>query len=269
MTLASVRIRCEEIAIRLACDRAYGIHCVDDIPRHYRAFVCVKPALDTGALATLAKRGIVIWDVLDSTPPQSSVDVYLTSTRAAARMITAPGRRVVIHHYHCNIERRPRLDYGRRIGYVGNEHWYPTLSAIPHDRYFVHGWTRQQVVAAYQGLHIALNLRRTEPVEDRFLPAHAKDRPDHHLHVACNSGIKLINCIGFGLPSVSACEPAYSEIGNDCTMFSDLQTYPSAVAELQHDDDRYQRIVSACRDLEPCFHIDAILDQYRRLVASL
>jgi len=89
------------------------------------------------------------------------------------------------------------------------------------------------------------------------------------IHLALNSGIKLINCIGFGIPSISSDEPAYHEFGEDCTIFSSIRGCAKWVRALQNDDDLYMDLRKKCLRQAKKFHIDTIAGQYKKLLESL
>jgi hypothetical protein len=84
-----------------------------------------------------------------------------------------------------------------------------------------------------------------------------------------NSGIKLINCIGFGIPSISNDEPAYHEIGEDCTLFTDLEHCADKVYQLQTDCQLYRAMRENCLHKASSFHISSIVCKYKALIKSL
>ena len=80
------------------------------------------------------------------------------------------------------------------------------MGTLDHVAFFVDGAEANQIRQLYRRIGIGLNLRRRAC--------------GYEQHVASNSGIKLINCCGFGIASVSEPEPAYLEIGDGCTIFT-------------------------------------------------
>jgi hypothetical protein len=267
--LASIKIRCREIASRLGCDTHYEARRAEDVPNGYKAYVCVKPDFPRNEIGILARKGIVIWDILDEIPPQEHVLSYIGSTQHVAQMFSRLGRVAVIPHYHCNIERVMSVADSSRIAYLGSEHWYPKLADIPHATYFADRWTREEVAAAYRQIGLAINYRHMGEIEARFLKDPRDARPDAQVHVRLNSGVKLINCLGFGIPSVSPPEPAYLEFGAGCTVVSLFEDFPKAVRDLSADREKYAALKARCLERAEEFHIDTIIRAYQKLLFSL
>jgi hypothetical protein len=252
----SVEIRCQNIALRLGCDRLFSVRSLAEIPRNYSVFVCVKAGLKQEEIVQLGKRGLLIWDMVDDTPPKEGVQIYLASTQAAKQCLNSYGRVEIIPHHHCNIDGFPNSPECRRPGWVGQLHWCPKFKGFEYDKFSTAGMTSDQVAEKYRRIGIGLNLR-------------AKNRPEYESHIRMNTGIKLINCIGFGIPSISGEEPAYHEIGEQCTIFSNLSETGKWVRRLQTDTDLYLKIRQNCLDLAPQFHITEIVKKYRNLLQSL
>jgi hypothetical protein len=252
---ASVQIRCQDIASRLGCDSILTVRKAEDVPSGYSAFVCVTACLNQEDVLKLATRGPVIWDVIDTYPPKHGVSIYLTSTERAKHVFHNYGRVENIPHHHCNFSGVPNSQECRRPGWIGNLPWYPKLEGCDHDFYNVRKMSGNDVADAYRRIGIGLNLR--------------SKRPDSDFHAEINSGIKLINCIGFGIPSVSSDEPGYHEVGEDCTIFSDLDGYLHWVHLLQNDEQLYHKIRQNCLRASSKFHISSILCQYCALIESL
>jgi hypothetical protein len=268
--LASVKIRCREIASRLGCDVSYMARSAAELPKGYKAYVCVKPELRPSELTKLARQGQVIWDILDDNPPTEGVDTYIASTEFVRRQFAHHGREIrVIPHYHCNFE--GVLNDGRRrnAAYIGGEHWYPRIDGVPHDRYFVCRSSREDLVPIYLGIGIAINLRRLslQGTVWEKLPPDATPAPVRH--IVLNSGMKLINCMGFGIPSVSGIEPAYLEIAPDCTIFTDQLTCGEHVRQLATDESLYQKLRDRCIQEARRYSVDAVVGHYRDLISKL
>jgi hypothetical protein len=239
------------------------------VPSGYKAYLCVKPDFGAAGAEVLSKRRPVIWDILDDAPPASGIAAYITSTLAAAKHFGYLSNITVIPHHHCNLERLPSCGDPTRVCYIGSRHWYPALSDVQHTPYIVDGWTREQVACAYRNTGISINLRNTSGALDQFLTSAKDIKPDTQLHVKINSGMKLINCIGFGLPSVSADEPAYHEIAPSCTLFCDLGTVQQAVMQLQRNRDLYYELGRRCADLAPDYHVEEIIGKYKTFFRRL
>jgi hypothetical protein len=276
--LAAVKVRGLDIARRLGCDFTYGEKFVAQIHDRYSAYVCVKPAFRRTELKELARRGPVIWDIIDEFPPRENVAVYLASTAVAQELFANYGRVELIPHHHCNFEGQPSDPANRRPAWIGSRHWLPAFEGFNYDTYFVEGMARAEVARSFRKTGIGLNFRGEAAIRDRVaLTRHAATPEEnqeyaktlYNFHVVINSGIKLINCLGFGLPSVSSGEPAYLEIGEGCTIFSDLKDCAKWVRALQNDGDLYRDFRQRCLRRSKKFHIDAIAAKYRRLLESL
>ncbi len=268
--LASVKIRCREIAARLGCDVSYKARSVAELPKGYKACICVKPELNASDLAILARRGAVVWDILDDNPPVDGVDTYIASTEFVGNQFRRHGRNVVvIPHYHCNFEGVLNDGTRRNAAYVGGEHWYPRIDGVPHDRYFVCRSCREDLIPIYLGIGIAINLRRLSLQGTAWekLPAGAPQAPVRH--IVLNSGLKLINCMGFGIPSVSGIEPAYLEIAPECTIFTDQLTCAEHVHDLATDDALYERLRGQCIREARRYSVDSVVGYYRDLISRL
>ncbi len=279
-TNASVQIRCLDIASHLGCDYLTGARSAQEIPERYLAFVCVKQSFPPGELEKLSRRGIVLWDIIDTPPPETGVAVYLASTKFARDLFLHYGRIELIPHHHCNFEGTPNPPELRRPAWVGAPHWLPDLPGIEHDTCLVQRIGQAEVVQAFKRTGIGLNLRNREAY---FKEAWSRRKPFlgtarerrrleqdmFDFHLAVNSGIKLINCIGFGIPSVSSDEPAYREIGPDCTIFSTPRRCAHWVRELQNDDKLYFSLRQRCLQKAQEYHIGAIAGKYRNLIDSL
>ncbi len=268
--LASIKIRCREIARRLGMECSYNELDVDNVPGGYRAYICVKPNFGRNgdALAKLARRGLVVWDILDDRPPPG-MHHYIASTAAAARVFSHLGAISIIPHYHCNFENLPSRGAPEAVGYIGSIHWYPHYTDVDHRKHFVDRWTREEVAGAYRRVGIGINHRNTGPVGEKFLTSKLHVKPDPNMHVKINSGIKLLNCIGFGIPSVCPNEPAYEELGEGCTVITDIPGCRAAVDRLKGDRELYRGMQARCLERRHEYHVTKIADMYRRLIKSL
>ncbi len=267
--LASVKIRCREIATQLGCDCYYDAKDPLAVPNRYKAYICVKPTFGAQGVDQLVDRAAVIWDILDDAPPRDKVTAYIASTTSVARHFSELGQIEVIPHHHCNRERIPSLGDRDKVAYLGSAHWYPDSLAFAHERYHVETMTREDVVRAYRTIGISLNLRRISNDFDRFMRDPADVRPVVQNHILLNSGVKLINCLGFGIPSISSREPAYLEIAPECTAFTDLERCGLDLATLQSDPERLAGMRQQCLEAGEQYHLDKIVDRYRQFIATL
>jgi hypothetical protein len=263
--LASVQIRCVDIATRLGCDQLLKVKSLDEIPQRYTTFVCVKSTIDQLDLEKLQKRGVVIWDVIDALPPKWGVDVYLTSSLNAQKSFAAHGRVEMIRHHHCNNNLQPNRLRNRRPVWIGGRHWCPDIPGLQFDKHLVEGVPQEKIVKILREIGLSLNLR----AESSWGNAKHPEKLFTDFHISINPGVKLINCIGFGIPSVSGDEPAYREIDDDCTIFSSAADYVGWVKELQANDRLYNRLRKNCLKHAKDYHIDTIIGDYKKLFRSL
>ena len=277
----AVKVRCVDIATRLGCAIKTGVKYAAEVPEQYYVYVCVKPTLlEPGELHKLAKRGKVVWDVVDYFPPKADVEVYLTSTTLARDVYSYYGKVAMIPHHHCNFEGTPNPLGTRQPVWIGSSEWFPRLRGFEFPTYFSNHMSREEVVSIYRQMGIGLNLRGTSnlllnpPTAYGLSNASASKlrgtrKKMHDAHLVLSSGIKLINCMGFGIPSISSDEPAYHDFGADCTIFTNIKNCAKWVRALQHDDDLYMDLRKKCLRKAGRFHIDAIIGKYKKLLHSL
>lgn len=253
---ASAQIRCLDIARALGCNIQFKVRRADQIPHRYLVYVCVKSYLSERELLRLSKRGVVIWDVIDCLPPEYGVSLYLVSTEAAKQYLGNNYVTKVIRHHHCNKNGALSFSFNKRPAWLGHrKYWYPKLDGLEHDVYDVGQMSQREIIKLYLKMGISLNIRT--------------EKYKNSVHVKLNSGIKLINCIGFGIPSISNEEPAYQEIGDGCTIFSDVGHCNEWVQRLQNDALLYTHLRQACIAKAEQYHISTIAEQYKRLFESL
>ena len=276
--MASVQIRCVDVAKRLGCAYHLGARRSSQLPEGYDAFVCVKTELWPGEYAQLARRGKVVWDIIDLPPPREHIAAYLASNSLTQELFEDHGRVEVIPHYHCNFTGQPNRPGLRRPVWVGAQHWMPSLTGFAYDAFGVEGLTRVQVVRIFRQTGIGLNLRIARAQYNpprRFIGLTDPRRRAEALrnffdfHLAVNSGIKLINCLGFGVPSLSSDEPAYREFAPECTIFSSLKNCAKWVRALQQDKALYNDLRKKCLQKAGDFHIDTIAARYKLFLQSL
>jgi len=254
--LASVQVRCVDIANKLGCATCIDPRSSSDIPHGFSVYVCIKPRLGMEALEILALRGKVVWDIIDEPPPGRHITTYIASTQTIKTLFQGLGNIELIRHHHCNVERRFPERTTIRPGWIGYPKWAPDLSGLEYDIYDARTMSRLDVLAAHEKMGIGLNVRRAT-----F---------QAHIHARLSSGIKLINCIGCGIPSISSEEPGYKEIGNGCTLFiKDLSECAEAVRELSSNTRLYDAIRARCLVDSEKFHLDNVVVHYRNLLEQL
>jgi hypothetical protein len=273
-----VQIRCVDVAKRLGCNFHLGACQAAQVPAGYDTFICVKAVLWPGEYAKLARRGKVVWDIIDLPPPREHIAAYLASNSLTQELFGDYGRVEVIPHYHCDFTGRPNRPGLRRPVWLGARHWMPPLAGFDFDAHAVEGLTRAQVVRIFRQTGIGLNLRigraqynpprRFAKLADPHQRAQAL-RDFFDFHLAVNSGIKLINCLGFGVPSISSDEPAYREFAPECTIFSGLKNCAKWIHALQEDQALYNDLRKKCLQKARDFHIDTVARRYKLFLQSL
>src|SRR3984957_21031751 len=131
--MASVQIRCVDVAKRLGCDVHLGARKASQLPEGYTMFICVKAELWPGEYAQLARRGKVVWDIIDLPPPREHIAAYLASNSLTQELFEDYGRVEVIPHYHCNFTGKPNRPSLRRPVWIGARHWLPPLKGFEFD----------------------------------------------------------------------------------------------------------------------------------------
>jgi len=251
-TRGSVIIRSCEIASRLEMAEFANVHEPSVIPPNYQAFVFVRSEVSEYELSLFHKRGMVIWDVIDDLPPKKNVDVYLFSTEHARNFAKVDGRTEVIPHPHCNVSRAMNPDRTNPVQWIGNRDWIVRMPGVE----VVTGWPNNfRVAENYRRAGILANYRKHTLVSET--------------HVPLNSGIKLINCIGFGIPSVSDAEPAYMEYGEGCAVFCKIEEAPEQIERLKKDAGLRKQLRDNCAKKAEGFHIHAICARYKRFLENL
>lgn len=162
----------------------------------------------------------------------------------------------VIPHHHCNLGQGLAADReGKILAWIGRSYWCPNFEGLPIHVFNSNIMQFDEVVNAYGSMRICINLRR--------------QTDDSAFHARINGGGKLINCMGFGIPSISGDEPAYHEFGEECTVFSDIDRLPDALYRLTEDRTLYFEMRERCLERGRDFHIGRILLLYRAFLEAL
>ena len=253
---ASVRIRCLQVAEALGCEYILDVSSIEQVPKGKRLYFCVKPDLSEKDIVILSRRGTVVWDIHDFMPPKHGVSVYLACSRTTTEELGHLGTMKVIPQHHCNFMEIPNPpDKERRPAWIGRPFWCPEFDGFSVDVYNANELGIEGIIAAYRQMGLSLNVRRR--------------CKEAEFHVRINDGGKLINCMAFGIPSVSDNEPAYHEYGHACTLFAEPQEVRDAVHTLQTDDKVYAELRSQGLEKARPFHLKRILPQYRELIQEL
>jgi len=244
----SAQVRCHQPAELLGLPVYTKL---SEIPKGMEFFITVKAGK---FLKDLQKRGRVIWDVVDKIPPDNC-DYYIAPTQHVADYIRKHigNKKVfVIPQHHCNIDNLPFVDPSDIAVWIGSTIWHPGDLGFPYQRYDSPSMKLQNVQAIYSRSGIALNIRN-------------KTAPDYHMHVQLNGGCKLVNCLGFGVPSISDPEPSYKEIAPNCTLFTGDKT-PKELFEELRDEKVYKELQEACRDEEPKRRLSHTVKYYKEML---
>jgi hypothetical protein len=265
VTLPSVQMRCRQIAEAIGAawtapsapgDRwrpsAESLEGRD-------LFVLVKATVD---VRELAARGRIIWDVLDAAPPRTHIDAYLTSTQIVSRLLGPHRAAYAIPQHHCNAGETflsPDRTRGRMV-WIGAAEWLP--EELAHQGVEVH------TVGALDGEALAVLYGRADVlVNARRFDARM---PSLHLfHTVLNAGIKVINAVGFGLPSVTEWEPWVDEIGVGCTEVCAPGEAAACARRLLQSADRYQALRDRCREAADRYSLRSAAASYVRMLEEV
>lgn len=247
----SVQIRCIQVAEALGCDYLciegeVGMPSPSQLAS-YDIAVLVEPPVHVERFAGLVR----VWDLIDERVPDE-IDIVLGSTKFSLAA-HSDKRTVLIPHHHLN-NADPNPPDLQTPGWVGWREWYPAIE-VDHEVHYVDGADAAHVRRIYRTIGIGLNLRRRGK--------------NYEQHVASNSGIKLINCFGFGIASVSEPEPAYVEIGDGCTLFTTLESAREDVLRLGRDSALRMRLRRAALARAGDFSLSRVAHLYRRFLERL
>lgn len=244
----SVRIRCVQIAEYLGYDYRLNVQNLSVIPEGKDIFFCVKPNLLLEDLEKLAERGVVIWDIQDFRPPEEGVDWYVASSQSALQFVPTGKLARIIAQHHCNSTSVPNpAGLPRKPTWIGRPFWCPEFAPLDVAVIDSNQMHIEEVIAAYRTMGLGLNLRRR--CEEAFE------------HIILNDGGKLLNCLAFGIPSISDREPAYLEYGDGCTLFCNTDL-AECIERLQQDDQLYNELRERGLEQARRFHIQRIAEDF-------
>ena len=258
----SVQVRCQQIADAIgarwtAPDKPGGEWQNGSIPERELdgrdLFVLVKSwRVDRCALRA---RGRVIWDVLDDWPPYENVDALFVGSKSAERGLTGQLPTYVVPPHHCNLRNRvvaPDRKRGR-ITWIGSEQWLP--KDLVNSSVNVHTIlcaSAESLESMYGEADLLLNVRRRDEANEK-----------HYVrHTALNPGTKLINAVGFGIPSVTEWEPWVEEVAPGCTAICEPGDGLATAARVLQDDQLYERMRLNCLKTAAAYSIETIAGRY-------
>ena len=250
----STQIRCVQICEHLGIDYQTGPEIMWEALKGKRIVVLVKPLMNVADFVRIKQQAYVVWDLHDSCPPRWEIDHFLFSTKHTSVVLNDLRPFSVIPHHHLNQSRTIEpIRNVQKITYIGRPRWCPDdyLTSVNYKVFDTYKQPRPVLENVYRNTDILLNIR-TEDAESKF-------------HVSINPGVKLINAIGFGIPSVSFPEPAFIEIGGDVTAICDKSTLKDTIQELSNDYSRRKMMQDRCRLMAEKFHIDTVCYDYIQL----
>lgn len=248
--VGSVRLRCIRPALWFNAKYVAGRDLNTDDISGRDIFVLVKSSLNTYNM--LRKFGHVIWDVIDTQPP-NELDYYITSTNYAGDFLKLKKYNVINHPSSLGSSTVDTLN-NRKPYWIGNIMWKP-LIRCSHCTINVSNYTEKDIDSFYRKAGILLNNR--------------EKRKGYNYHININSGIKLINSIRYGIPSLTGNEPWVDEIGAGCTLVTENNEIDEAVRILQNDDDVYNMLRMECIKNQDKYSDENIKKQYETFFNSL
>lgn len=222
-------------------------------------FVLVKNYMDRRGLF---ERGYVIWDVLDDGPPRDYIHAYVTSTRLVAELL-GPSRPVyVIPHHHCNTENillTPSRMRARML-WIGSSLWLPDeLIEQGVETHVISSMGHEDLANLYSRADVLINARRFN----------AKSPGRYWLHTILNSGMKVINAVGFGIPSVTEWEPWVAEVAPGCSLICAPGDAVRTARELLQNGEMYETLRKRCLDAAVMYSLDAVAKMYLQALANM
>jgi hypothetical protein len=222
-----------------------------------KLLVCVKPFCD---FTTTSFGGKLVWIPIDANLPAARPDLFLCCSKvqeSAIKELLTNAETHVIPHYHCNLSNnlnRDKIMCGPEGGkWIGTNLWVPSDLPRGVEQVVVNSrWSHDQLERVYNQAYYLLNAR--------------KKRRGWEKHLRFNTGIKLINAMGFMKLSISEPEPALLEWGSDCSYFlEEGETLISAIWKLTLDIRKQCDILRNCKMRRDDFSIENVARQFERL----
>jgi len=267
-SVASAKVRGSQIAGRLGAALLRLDELTPDTARRYRTLVYVKELPPKDLMARLRDGGALqVFDPVDNYRWRTMrarapfIDHFIASNHTHAveltRRFAAPATRVP--HHHCNFD-EVRIPAGREpatLGYVGGRvNWPPVrrlIRSLPYP-HIAHTSGEKTLVDAYCSIDVGVAWRMEEG------------------KISYNSGVKLINFMSFGIPSVLAPETGYLELsrhGECCLYAHSREEYTMLVRELAGSPALRRRMGDEGFENARRYHIRHIVEEYRALLESL
>jgi predicted O-methyltransferase YrrM len=247
--LASTRVRTVQIAKFLGCDFTTNSYLDNDLLKDKEIFILNKAfGVD---ISSLKARGKVIIDIIDDFGIPENADGYIFSSQFAQNNVRVKEPSFVFYQHHLNFsnEFNPYVDDPKRISFIGEKFWYPQGLLSDHTAYLeMYGDIEEkekEITDAYRNTDILLNFRNLNMNPEKI-----------KRHLILNSGMKMINAIGFGIPSISPDEPAFKDIGGGCTIFAPMERCEEALRLLKNDKNLYLQLKEECHRRAKRFSID-------------
>lgn len=250
--LASIRMRCDEVAEGLGCE--YTRDLKPEQLEGKELVILVKAPKAYPLLRNF--KGKIVVDVLDE-PNFPQVDGYIVSSHHVKSIIKSDKPIHVIYQHHCNKKGHNPIRSKKVISWIGSHKWYP--EQLPAHESLTDMSDQEKVIKQYEKTDILLNIRRIKGQSDL----------QHKIHLALNSGIKLINALGYGIPGIYSDEPAYREIAPECCIFSDVENAPKELEKLLQDKNLYEKLRKNCIKRSKEFSLENVLEQYKKVISIL
>lgn len=232
--------------------------------------VLVKRAIDEFGAAALRSKARLVWDALDfwQQPEENQlsegeivrhvrdreagfcVDVVIGATKHMAAAIDGV---YVPHHSRPGLTPAPPREQFQVVAYEGTPKylgpWRKTL----------------ETACARLGVAFVVN-----PIDLRgadLVVSFRGSQWDGEICRRWKSGVKYVNALAAGRPTIGVSHAAFDEIGAPGTLVQSADEVEPAIAAwrpLAARDDAYHR----CLELAPAYTIDRVAEQYRHLIAS-
>ncbi len=209
-------------------------------------FVLIKSSIS--AHAQLSNYGHVIWDVIDDPPPLGFK--CLVSTKHTAEYLKIKDYAVIPHPSASRASTVP-LPKNRDAYWIGTPKWKPSISSLHTTINSCH-YSQADLDQVYRRAGILLNVRI--------------DTAEAVMHSHLSSGIKLINSIAYGIPSITSNEPWLDEIGRECTLTGNVET---EISRLKEDTNLYNDLREKCLAKQHLYSPSRIKALYESFLSSL
>lgn len=266
--VASAKVRGSQIAERLGAALLRLDELTPTTARRYRTLVYIKELPPASLMAQIRDAGVrQVVDPVDNyrwrtlRTRAAFIDHFIASNHTHAldltRRFAVPATRVP--HHHCNFD-EVRIPAGREpatLGYVGGRvNWPPVrrlIRSLPFPS-IAHTSGEKTLVEAYCSIDVGVAWRMEEGKQ------------------SYNSGVKLVNFMSFGIPSVLSAETGYLELSlhwQACAYAQTKAEFTDLVREIAGNAALRRRMGEEGFEAARRYHIRYIIEEYRALLESL